>query len=75
MTNKVFYMGDSEKRLWDPAKIWTWVYWLPVLFSSNWTTGEALGIGVEDKCHLFIDTIWLSNHQTAAATLYVPLFI
>ena len=43
---------------------------------TNWTTGEALGIGSENKHHLFIDTVWLSsNHQTAAATFVCAIYI
>ena len=50
----------SEKRHWDPARIWTWVFWILVRCScqlSHWSSG----IGAEDRWYLSIDTFRISG--------------
>ena len=45
----------AKKRHWDPARIWTWVFWMPVRCSyqlSHWSSG----IGAEDRWYISIDT-------------------
>ena len=40
-----------KKRHWDPARIWTWVFWMPVRCSyqlSHWSSG----IGAEDGWYI-----------------------
>ena len=49
-----------KKRHWDPAKIWTWVFRMPVRGSyqlSHWSSG----IGAEDRRYISIDTAQLSD--------------
>ena len=50
----------GKRRHWDPARIQTWVLWIPVRCSyqlSHWSSG----IRAEDRWHLSIDTIWFSG--------------
>ena len=49
-----------EGRHWDPARIWTWVFWTLVRGSyqlNHWSSG----IGAKDRWYLTIDTVWLSQ--------------